>query len=77
MEATLHCGVQAPHSGGFSCYGAQALGARASEVAAHQLNCSEACGIFPDQGSNPGPLHWHADSQALDHQGIPSTPHFC
>ena len=26
------------------------------------LSCSEACGIFLDQGSNPCPLHWQADS---------------
>ena len=61
--------------------GAQALGARASVVAArglsscgswaldaglvvvaHGLSCSAACGIFPDQGLNPCPLHWQADS---------------
>ena len=29
------------------------------------------CGTFPDQGSNLCPLHWQADSQALDHQGSP------
>ena len=28
----------------------------------HGLRCSEACGIFLDQGSNPCPLHWQADS---------------
>ena len=33
-----------------------------SLVVAHGLNCSAACGIFPDQGSNPCPLHWQADS---------------
>ena len=32
---------------------------------------SAACGIFPDQGSNPCPLHWQADSQPLRHQGSP------
>ena len=35
----------------------------------HGLSCSVACGIFPDQGSNPCPLHWQADSQPLRHQG--------
>ena len=29
---------------------------------AHGLSCSMACGIFPDQGSNPSPLHWQVDS---------------
>ena len=38
---------------------------------AHGLSCSAACGIFPDQGSNPCPLHWQADSQPLHHQGSP------
>ena len=41
---------------------ARALGARASGVVAHRLSCSVARGIFPDQGSNPCPLHWQADS---------------
>ena len=43
-----------------------------SVVVAHGLRCSAACGIFPDQGSNPCPLHWQADSQPLRHQGSPS-----
>ena len=42
-----------------------------SVVVAHGLCCSAACGIFPDQGSNPCPLHWQADSQPLRHQGSP------
>ena len=42
-----------------------------SAVVAHGLSCSVACGIFPDQGSNPCPLHWQVDSQPLCHQGIP------
>ena len=29
---------------------------------AHRLCCSAACGIFPDQGLNPYPLHWQVDS---------------
>ena len=37
---------------------AQALGHPDSAVVAHRLSCSKACGIFPDQGSNPSPLHW-------------------
>ena len=36
-----------------------------SVVVAHGPSCSAACGIFPDQGSNPCPLHWQADSQPL------------
>ena len=46
-----------------------------SVVVAHGLSCSVARGIFPDQGSNPCPLHWQADSQPLRHQGSPTS--FC
>ena len=42
-----------------------------SVVVAHGPSCSTACGIFPDQGSNPCPLHWQADAQPLRHQGSP------
>ena len=50
---------------------------RAGSVAvAHGPSCSAACGIFPDQGSNPCPLHWQADSQPLRHQGSPSESFF-
>ena len=42
-----------------------------SVIVAHRPSCSVACGIFPDQGSNPCPLHWQADSQPLRHQGSP------
>ena len=42
-----------------------------SVVVAHGPSCSAACGILPDQGSNPCPLHWQADSQPLHHQGSP------
>ena len=42
-----------------------------SVIVAHGPSCSAACGIFPDEGSNPCPLHWQADSQPLRHQGSP------
>ena len=42
-----------------------------SVVVAHGLSCSAACGIFPDQGLNPSPLHWQADSYPLCHQRNP------
>ena len=42
-------------------------------IVAHGLSRSAACGILPDQGSNPCPLHWQADSQPLSHQGSPVT----
>ena len=42
-----------------------------SVVVAHRPSRSAACGILPDQGSNPRPLHWQADSQPLHHRGSP------
>ena len=34
-----------------------------------RFTCPEACGIFPEQGLNPGPLPWQAESLPLDYQG--------
>ena len=45
-----------------------------SAIVAHGPSCSAACGILPDQGSNPCPLHWQAESQPLRHQGSPCSP---
>ena len=39
--------------------------------AVHDLSCSKAHGIFPNQGSKPCLLHWQADSLPLSHQGSP------
>ena len=54
---------------GFSNYGVRAsvvvarrLWSAGSVVVAYGLSCSAACGIFQDQGSNPWPLYWQADS---------------
>ena len=47
-----------------------------SVLVAHGPSRSVACGIFPNQGSNPCPLHWQADSQPLRHQGSPSLLFF-
>ena len=44
-----------------------------SVIVAHGPSRSAACGILPDQGSNPCPLHRQADSQPLRHQGSPRT----
>ena len=44
-----------------------------SVVVAHGPRRSAARGIFPDQGSNPCPLHQQADSQPLRHQGSPES----
>ena len=40
-----------------------------SIVGVHGLSCSEACGIFPDQGSNPCVLHWQANYLLLTYKG--------
>ena len=47
-----------------------------SVIVAQGPSCSAACGIFPDQGPNPCPLHWQADSQPLRHQGSPGLLYF-
>ena len=47
-----------------------------SVAAAHGPSRSAACGILPDQGSNPCALHWQADSQPLRHQGSPQALFF-
>ena len=40
-----------------------------SVAGALRLSGSPACGSFPGQGSNPGLLHWQADSLPLSHLG--------
>ena len=67
----VDCGVWASHLSVFSYCGAQAVESPGSVVAVYGLCCSAACGIFPDQGSNPCPLHWQADSKPLNLQGSP------
>ena len=73
MGATLSCGMQASHCGGFSCraqslgfVGFSSCGSWALEywlvVVVHGLSCSAARGIVLDQGSNLCPLHWQVGS---------------
>ena len=47
---------------GVSSCGSRALERSLSGRGARGLSCSVARGIFPEQGSNPGLLHWQADS---------------
>ena len=74
------CGTQDSHCSGFSCCrstgsrgnglsicSSQAVGRRGSVAVVHRLSCSTACGIFPDQGSNPCFLNWQTDSYPLSH----------
>ena len=70
--ATLHRGARASHRHGLLL---RRTGSRraGSAAAAHGPSRSTACGILPDQGSNPRPLPRQADSQPLRHQGSPSS----
>ena len=54
-----------------SVVAAHRLSRAASVAVAHRLSCSSACGIFPDQGSNPYPPRWLVDSYTLYHQASP------
>ena len=72
MGAALHRGARASLYRGLCCCRAQAPDAQSSVVVAHGSSCSAACGIFPEQGSNPRALHWQADAQPLHHQGSPT-----
>ena len=60
--ATLRWGERASPCGGFSLLWSTGCRHVGSVVVAHGLSCSTACRIFPDQGSNPCPLHWQAYS---------------
>ena len=41
-----------------------------------QPPCPVACGIFLDQGSNPCPLHWQADSYPLYTREVPHNLYY-
>ena len=82
------CCAQTPHCRGFShcrawaqghvgsAAAAPGLSSTGSAAVAHRLGCSVVCGIFPDQGLNPCPLHWQADSLPLSHQRSPKYVFF-
>ena len=48
-------------AGGAAHYSGLSSQGTVSETVTHELSCFEACGIFPDQGSNPWPLDLQAD----------------
>ena len=48
-------------------------GRAGSAAMAHGPSRSAACGLLPDRGTNPCPLHWQADSQPLRHLGSPAS----
>ena len=58
-------GVQAP------VVTARGLRAQAQQLWRAGCLSTPACGMFPDQGSNPGLVHWQADSLPLSHQESP------
>ena len=74
------CSPRAPLCGASLLWGtgSRLMGFRScsSGVGSRGLSCSKACGIFPDQGSNPCSLRWQADYLPLSHQGSPSLPSF-
>ena len=57
----------------FGCSGSSLLGQAFSPCGEQGLLFT---GIFRDQGSNPCPLHWQADSYPLSHHGSPTNCHF-
>ena len=68
----LHsCSVQTPGCTGFRVVEC------GSVVVMHGLSCSAAREIFPDEGLNPCPLDWQADSYLLYHQGSPIFESWC
>ena len=67
----LFIAVRRPLTIAASLVGSTGSRCAGSVAVAHGPSCSAACGIFPDQGSNPCPLHWQADSQPLRHRGSP------
>ena len=71
MGSVGYSPVVSPH-GVFSCCGARALD-QGSVVGAHGLSCPVACGIFPDQGSNPHLMRWQAGSQLLERLASPAA----
>ena len=50
---------------------ARGLWSAGSVVVARGLRCSAACGIFPDQGSKPSPLHWQVILNHCATRGVP------
>ena len=58
---------------GFSSCNLRALVASLVGVV-HGLGCTAARGIFLDQGLNPRPLHWQANSQTLGHREVWMSP---
>ena len=63
--------LQSRAPGCMHAHGSWALEPAGLGVVAHQLGCSMARGILPDQGLNPRLVHQQVDSLPLSHQGSP------
>ena len=72
-QGPIFIAVRGPLTIAASLVGSTGSRRAGSVVVVHGPSCSAACGIFPDQGSNPCPLRWQADSQPLHHWGSPRT----
>ena len=70
-RGSLFIAVRGPLTVAASLVGSTGYRRAGSVAMAQGPSCSAARGIFPDQGLNPCPLHWQADSQPLCHQGSP------
>lgn len=71
--AALSCGLFLLQSSGWRAPGPQKLGPRALEprlCVDFRAQLLHACGIFPDQGSDPALLHWQLDSLPLSRQSL-------
>ena len=71
VRGPLFIAVRGPFTVAASLVAGHRLQTHRLSSVAHGPSCSVACGIFPDQGSNPCPLHQQADSPPLRHQGSP------
>ena len=70
----LRCGAQASHCGGFSCCGAQALGAQATVVAIRRLSsCGAWAWLLHGMWDLPGPGLEHV-SPALAGRFLTTVP---
>ena len=67
LSLILECGLSSKQTSVVETVRLQSVG---SVVVVHRPAASR---VFPDQGSNPCPLHWQVDSQPLDHQGSPKV----
>ena len=72
VGAALPCSARASQRGGFSCCGTKASVDRLQQwqhadtaAAVHGLRGPMARGLSPEQGLDPCPLHWQADSHPL------------